>query len=313
MATKAQAVAGDYLEQTERFLLHQLWRRMNFSDRVYAGWFLLLTLALLTAPIHLAHWPRFLLLNAFILETVALTASRAEHSPAWRIAHDWYPMLLFIVGFEEIARLSLAFVPRWQDVAILQLEQALFAQPPTEWLSRFQHPLLAEVLEFGYFSFYWMLPVVGIVLYARGWKKDSASQRPFRLWMDALAVGYVACFTFFLLFPTEGPAHTLSRHALVETSGPFRWLVLLVQRYGGVHGNAFPSGHVMAAAVSLMAALRWAPRLGWWLVAPFLLMCVGAVYDSYHYASDVVAGAVLGAVAFAAILHLLGARTLGVN
>lgn len=282
---------------------------MNVADRVYGVWFFALSVALLIAA---PPRPRFVLLNAIILATILLTAWNANRSAAWRIAHDWYPMLLFVVAFEEIARLSLAFVPRWQDAWLLRLEGVLFAPPPTEWLAHFRHPLVAEMMEFGYFSFYWMLPLVGIFLYGRGWKKDAESLRPFRLWMDALAIGYVICFTAYLLFPTEGPAHTLGRHEEVA-SGPFRWLVHLVQRHGGVHGNAFPSGHIMAATISVLAALRWVPRSGRWLILPLLLMCVGAVYDGYHYASDAVAGAAVGAAAFAVTVRLLGRRGHGVN
>jgi membrane-associated phospholipid phosphatase len=313
MASKAQSGMNEFLDGEEKVLLHQLWRQTNLSDRVYGLWFLGLTLALLAAPVRLPHWTSFLLLNLIIIETITLTAWRADHSRAWRITHDWYPMLLLIVAFEEIARLSLAFVSQWQDGVILRQEERIFVVPPTEWLAQFRHPLISEFLEFGYFSFYWMLPVVGIVLYAQGWKKDAPGQRPFRLWMDALAIGYVICFTFYLLFPTEGPAHTLGRPTSIVISGPFRWLVLLIQRYGGVHGNAFPSGHIMAAAISLFAALKWAPRLGRWLIVPFALMCIGAVYDAYHYASDAVAGALLGLIAFAIAVKLLGGGSHGVN
>jgi len=38
------------------------------------------------------------------------------------------------------------------------------------------------------------------------------------------------------------------------------------------------------------------PRVAPWLLMIVVLMCVGAVYDGYHYASDVVAGAVIGMV-----------------
>ncbi len=313
MTVRAQTV--EEISGEDNVILEQLWRRMNFADVMYAGWFLALTLALLLAPHQAGNWARYLLLNAIILETIVLTAWKASESDAWQIAHDWYPLLLFIVGFEEVARLSLAFIPRWQDAGLLRLEEGLFRQPPTIWLGQFQHPLVAEVLEFGYFSFYWMLPVVGIVLYARGWKKTAENGRAYRRWMDALAIGYAVCFTAYLLFPTEGPAHTLG-HPQAVASGPFRWLVLLIQKYGGVHGNAFPSGHIMAAVVSVLAVFGIRQKesniLGYLLILPLLLMCVGAVYDGYHYVSDVAAGALLGGLAFAAVF-VFERRGHGVN
>jgi undecaprenyl-diphosphatase len=78
--------------------------------------------------------------------------------------------------------------------------------------------------------------------------------------------------------------------------GPFQSLVRLIQNHAGVHGNAFPSAHIMLAFVVLVFAYRFLPRLAPWLLFPILLMCVGAVYDGYHYASDVLVGALMGIV-----------------
>jgi membrane-associated phospholipid phosphatase len=44
----------------------------------------------------------------------------------------------------------------------------------------------------------------------------------------------------------------------------------------------------------LTFAYRYLPKVAPWLLFPILLMCVGAVYDGYHYASDVVGGAIVG-------------------
>jgi membrane-associated phospholipid phosphatase len=309
MASRVRSVSVDNPDG-KNVILQQLLRRMNFTDRTYAAWYLLLTIALLIRPQNIEHWSHFLLFNSAILAAIIVLSCYAKRTRTWEPVYDWYPIFLFTLAFEEIARLSLAFVPSWQDSWLLRFEQSLFGLPPTVWLGQFQNPLLTEVLEFGYFSFYWLLPVVGIVLYAK--KRNllnEAGERPFRLWMDALAIGYIVCFTIYLVFPTEGPAHTLvlSQGATVA-AGPFRWLVLFVQLHGGVHGNAFPSGHIMAAVISLLAALRWSPRLGKWLILPVLLMGIGAVYDSYHYVSDIVAGAFVGIAAFALTLHLLRFR-----
>ena len=73
-------------------------------------------------------------------------------------------------------------------------------------------------------------------------------------------------------------------------------MVRLIQNRGGVHGNAFPSSHIMLAFVVFVFVYRFLPRVAPWLLVPILLMCVGAVYDGYHYASDVVAGALIGIV-----------------
>jgi membrane-associated phospholipid phosphatase len=112
--------------------------------------------------------------------------------------------------------------------------------------------------------------------------------------MSATVLGYIICYIIYLVFPTESPARTLSQTPVAQLpGGPFHWAVNLIQHHGGVHGNAFPSGHIMSAAVTLLFALRYTRRLGWVLLPLFLLMCVGSVYDRYHYFSDVVAGALI--------------------
>jgi membrane-associated phospholipid phosphatase len=57
----------------------------------------------------------------------------------------------------------------------------------------------------------------------------------------------------------------------------------------------------MASFVALLAASRWKPRLAGFLAIPVLLMCIGAVYDGYHYVSDIVAGAMVGTLVFFAV------------
>ena len=50
----------------------------------------------------------------------------------------------------------------------------------------------------------------------------------------------------------------------------------------------------MLAFTVLVFVVRYFPRYAPWLLLGVLLMCAGAVYDGYHYAVDVIAGAVSG-------------------
>jgi membrane-associated phospholipid phosphatase len=106
----------------------------------------------------------------------------------------------------------------------------------------------------------------------------------------------------FLVFPTEGPAHTLRHlHTQPLPHGPLRATVEFVQR-AGTHGNAFPSAHAVGAVVPVFFAWRYAPKLVPWLLPLLVLMCVGAVYDRYHYASDMIGGVMIGVAAAAFIM-----------
>ncbi|MCI0353918.1 MAG: phosphatase PAP2 family protein [Acidobacteria bacterium] len=263
------------------------WAKANAVDGIYYAYFLSLGLLIFLLRDRVPAWPWFLAVHAVCLAAVTGLVRARDRQP-WRFLHGWYPLLMFIVCFEETARLSFLFVDHWQDAYLLSLEARLFAVPPTVWLQQFASRWTTEILEVGYFSYFVLLMIVGGVL-SRG--KD---QRPFRQVMTASVLSYMLCYVVFLAFPTEGPAHTLrALHTAPLEGGPFHFLVNLIQKHGGVHGNAFPSSHVAAAVVALIYAWRYVPRLGAALTPLVILLCVGAVYDRYHYVLDIVGGIVI--------------------
>lgn len=270
---------------------------LSFVDRLYIVWFLGLSLTIAVFHSRLDGWQNYLLLHLVALWIIALLAIGAQKSAVLRFLHDWYPLLFFIVCFEEVARLSFLVVDGWRDPYLLRFEAWAFPIPPTVWLNSFASRGFTELMEAGYFSYFVLLMIVGGAVYNRPGKRE------FRQVMTANVLAYMVCSVFFIVFPTEGPAHTLAAtNAGSLAGGPFHWAVLLIQSHAGVHGNAFPSSHVAAGVVSLIFAWRYVPKLGAVLTPFVFLLCLGAVYDRYHYASDVFAGLAVGAVCASVVL-----------
>jgi membrane-associated phospholipid phosphatase len=227
---------------------------------------------------------------------IALIMALVFLSERLRHAHAWYPLLLPIIAFPEAAQLRDLLVDDWRDGHLLAIEAVVFAEPPTVWLSRLNSIVFSEILQAGYLSYFLFLPLVAAVLY---WREDKA---PFFGVMAAAVLGYLACYVIFLVFPTEGPAHTLRHlHTQPLPAGPLRAVVEFVQQ-AGTHGNAFPSAHAVGAVVPVIFAWRYAPKLVPWLLPLLVLMCAGAVYDRYHYASDMIGGVLIGVGAAAFVL-----------
>jgi len=227
--------------------------------------------------------------------TIVIFARRANDSPGWEFVHGWLPLVFFTTAFEEIAFLSLALRGNWQNGYIIAFEAWLFGGSPMNWMHGRAREWLIEFLEFGYFAFYPLYPAIAGVFWA--WRERPAFRGAFRRLTDGLTIGYTISYTTYLLFPTQSPANRAGVQQIGSAHpGVFQHLVRAIQDHAGVHGNAFPSSHIMLAFVVLMFAYRFLPRVAPWLLAPILLMCVGAVYDGYHYASDVVAGAAIGIV-----------------
>jgi membrane-associated phospholipid phosphatase len=280
----------------------EFWRRANFTDRLLLIYFAALTVVIIVRRDHVAGWPMFIALHATLVGLIAAliwwqrrwghptTQSPRRWDPAPH-AHAWYPLVIPLIAFPETALLHDVLVADWRDRYLLAFEAALFPQPPTVWLGSFSSIAFSEIVQLGYLSYFLFLPIVAVIVYRRQDKK------PFYTLMATTMLGYVVCYVTFLVFPTEGPAHTLRHlHTQPLPAGPLYATVLFIQK-AGTHGNAFPSAHVVGAVVPVIFAWRYVPKLAPWLLPLLVLMCIGAVHDRYHYASDMLGGLVIGGIA----------------
>ena len=280
---------------------------MNLTDRIYLAVHFALTLLICVRFAQVEHGPWYLAWNVVAIAAIPFLARKRNDGPLWDFAHDWLPLLLFTSVFEEVSFLSLSLRGAWQNPTLIAWESALFAVPPGVWLRGYTARWFTELLDFGYFTFFPLYPAVAGVLWA--WRRRPRFSGAFRRLTDSLSVGYAVCYSVYLLFPTRSPSDNISLTSATKANGaggPFRALVRLVQAHAGVHGNAFPSAHIMLAFVVLVFVFRYLPRLAPWLLACVLLMCVGAVYDGYHYTIDVLAGGMLGVVVGALFVKLDG-------
>ena len=262
---------------TASVLLHSSSRRMNLTNRVYLAVHVAITLVLCARFDLVPRWSWYLAWNALAIATILLLARIKCHGTLWEFAHDWLPAIFFTSAFEEVSFLSLTLRGGWQNPTLIAWESALFAVPPGEWSRQHSSPWFIELLEFGYASFYPLYPVVGGVLWT--WRERPRFTGAFRRMTDALSVGYVICYTIYSLFPTRSPSHNggIDIGKVNSSGGPFHFFVRLVQGNAGVHGNAFPSAHIMLAAVVLVFAWRYLPSAAPWILVCMLLMCAGAV------------------------------------
>lgn len=266
---------------------------MNLADRIFLATHLALTLLVCVRHGQVPGWPAYVIYNLIAIAAILWLARKSSSGKGWEFAHDWLPAIFFVTVFEEVSFLSLTLRGGWQNGVIIGLEARLLGALPLEWMHAHASAWLLGFLEFGYFAFYPLYPTVGGLFWA--WRDRSGFLGAFRRLTDTLSVGYAICYAAFLVFPTQSPANRLGVQQVgSEHGGVFQSLVRLIQNHAGVHGNAFPSAHIMLAFVVLMFAYAYLPRIAPWLLFPVLFMCAGAVYDGYHYTTDVVAGAGLG-------------------
>ena len=284
---------------TEKVGSKPLWRTTLLNcgpyEWVTLGYLGLSNLLLLGFHGSLPSTEKYFYLHAGIGAGILALVWAAERWPSTGLhfVRHWYPFALFIYFFEELHHIVHLIFPGWFDHWLIAFDFALFGAHPTVWLEQFAVPATNDVMAFFYLTYYLYTVVLAGVLYA---KKEW---RHFWTVMTATASAYVLGYLIAVVFPIEGPYHTL--RALQQgplAGGPVTALMEFIQRFGRVHGAAFPSLHVAGALVALLGARQYARRLFWVFLPLFAAMCVSTVYGRYHYAADVFGGLIVGAVGF---------------
>lgn len=303
----AKEASGDLpamsvLAEPAQTLLQTIQRSLVAYEYVTLSYLLLLNALIIIFHRNLpGAWKFF---AAHVLLAVAIVAlcwtAQRRHNRMLRFWRHWYPFLLFIGLFEELHFLSKLVHPRWFDAALIAFDYALFGAHPTVWLEQFAAPLLNDAMAFAYITYYLYTVVLLGILYRGG---ELAA---FRQTMLATAIAYCIGYVIALLWPMEGPFHTLGHLQQVKQLDGYIFTAVMntIQGAARVHGAAFPSLHVAGATVAVFAAWR-ARRWLFWIFLPFYLaMLVSTVYGRYHYFADIPAGLIIGAIGFALATHL---------
>lgn len=204
-----------------------------------------------------------------------------------RRLRDLLPLLLGPFLYVELRWLIPGVGRPHSDALVLQWEHAVFGGNPSATWARTMHwPVLSELLHLAYASYYALVLVPPIVLYARG-RRDA-----FAATMLALTLVYGACFTTYLFFPVDGPRYLVG--PADAPHGPVRAFVLHLLEAGSSRGTAFPSSHVAASVVAALCALTFQRRLGVVVAVLTLGLALGTVYGGFHYGVDVLAGVAVG-------------------
>jgi membrane-associated phospholipid phosphatase len=204
------------------------------------------------------------------------------------------------VIFKEVHLLIQSMGRPDMDGLLIAADRFLLGVDPTVWIGRFTTPVLTEVLQLSYMSYYFLMLLVGIELYRR---RDKAA---FDLAIFAILYGFMLSYVGYVLVPAVGPRFTLHDFAALNDELPGLWLsapirdlinagesipkgaanaLALAQR------DAFPSGHTQMTLVSIYYA--WRERIGSRIAVTVVgtLLIVSTVYMRYHYVVDLLAGA----------------------
>ncbi len=271
---------------------------MRPSERLTTAFLLALsaTAAVARPPDH----PWLPLAFGALAAATALLARIGARSGRWLLARDLFPAVVVLTTFSLLQPAIVALVPWRLDAALAASDDRWLGPLVASWRGFLGRPApLTDATYLLYLSFYF-LPLAA-ALAARVRQGEQGFERALLVILGTFYASWVGYF----LFPAEGPrlapaleAAVIGGGAISEASRAF------LRAAEATTLDAFPSGHT---AVSLVAAAvapatsRWS-RACWWGWA--IGVVFATVYVHVHYASDVIAGGLLAAVALASARRL---------
>ncbi len=254
---------------------------MTFTYLLITGIMILSNYALLQHP-----GPHLLVRLGIFLLIGVLAYAQAKSNLKWiRFIHLIYPLVLLAYLFKETAYLNHLFVHHYMDAWIVMAEQKIFGYLPSVVFSKkFSEPWFSELLNFGYFSYYFLTIGIALLFYFRF---PEEAERIVFIVITSLFIYYL----FFIFFPTEGPIYYLQAPLNERVhSGVFSQLVNLADRIGDGRTGAFPSSHVGMAVIYVILIYKRFPKLFWVVAFLTFLICFATVYIKAHYFLDVLSG-----------------------
>jgi membrane-associated phospholipid phosphatase len=280
---------------------------LQSTDRFLIAFWILLSLVSLILCARIPVWRLILTANlaAVILLCALACTAHATGSRVLGWAHDWAAFPFVAFTYKELYfMIGPIHQSRDYDQLLIAMDHALFRVNPTEWLARFSHPWVTEVLQIAYSLFYVSFIAVGLELYRR---KELSQFRCFRF---TIVYGFFISYLGYFCLPAVGPRFTLHDFSRIDSDLPgllftpaLRWFINICESIppGAANGVAlaraqrdvFPSGHTMMTLLAVILAYRYKLKIRYGTLVTGILLILATVYLRYHYLVDTVAGALL--------------------
>ena len=247
------------------------------------------------------EWAILIGINIFSCFGIAIISYLAETrtSRVIRAIHNWYPVPTIFLVFKEMYVIIQSIAhPDW-DPLLIKIDHGMFGADPTVWLGMHASPVLTEILQIAYVSYYFIMLTVGIELFMKN------ERQKFSYIVFVIVYGFFLSYLGYLAVPAVGPRFTLHDFSTLKSELPGVWLtnglrdfidagesipnnvsnaIVYAQR------DAFPSGHTEMTLISLYLAFHYKLKSRWILLLFGTLLIISTVYLRYHYVIDVIGG-----------------------
>ncbi|MDP2300846.1 MAG: phosphatase PAP2 family protein [Ignavibacteria bacterium] len=235
-----------------------------------------------------------------IAATIFIASAHAKKNSFWRRQiHYWYTAPLILLTFKEIYLMIKPIRQIDYDYLLIKMDRMIFGFDPTVELMKIATPLLTELLQIIYATFYFLPMILAISLY---YKKKNV-EVDFVIF--STVYGFLFSYIGYLLVPAIGPRFHLHDFFVTNTELPGLFLTNFLREIVNtgesiptgtlnpmevVQRDVFPSGHTMMTVIIMYLSIKLKSKTKYFLIPVGTLLIFSTVYLRYHYAVDVIAG-----------------------
>lgn len=276
-------------------------KKLKAFDLVVIAFYIFLTILHLLFAAKIFNSWMWILVNAGIISLTFALAYFEDHyeNRFWRILHYWYIAPLILLTFKELYYMIKPIRGMDYDLLFIKIDRFFFGCDPTHFLLQFANPLLTEILQIVYGSFY-LLPIILCLSLLR---KKRYVATDFALF--SVVFGFFISYLGYFLLPGIGPRFTLHDFNSMNEFLPglyFTDVLREVVNIGEsiptgtpnpadvVQRDVFPSGHTMITLIVMYLSIKLKSRSRYFFIPAGSLLIFATVYLWYHYVIDLIAG-----------------------
>jgi membrane-associated phospholipid phosphatase len=270
---------------------------------------------LILSTLHIIYYDRidyttyWLLINlsiilfAFGISYLEAITSESNHSANKIISltHYWYIAPLILLTFKQLWYMVKPIRQIDYDYLFIEIDRWMFGVDPTHFLYQFANPILTEILQIAYNSFYLLPIILGLSLL----KEKKLLALDFAVF--SVIYGFFLSYLGYFTLPGIGPRFTLHNFETLNQDLPGLFLTNALREIVNtgesipsgtpnpaevVQRDVFPSGHTMITLIVMHLSVKLNSKTKYFILPMGTLLIFATVYLWYHYVIDLIGGAV---------------------
>jgi membrane-associated phospholipid phosphatase len=246
-------------------------------------------------------WLIWILVNIIII-VLSFFFSYMEsknNSEHWNAAHYWYIVPVVLITFKELYFMIKPIRIFDHDEMFILIDRWIFGTDPTHLFWKISNPLLTELLQIVYGTFYLLPILLGLFLL----RKKRYVAMDFAVFI--LVYGFYLSYLGYFIWPGIGPRFTLHNFETINQELPGLFLTNFLREIVNsgesipagtinpaevVQRDIFPSGHTMMTLIVMYLSFRLKSRSRFFFIPVGTLLIFSTVYLWYHYVIDLIGG-----------------------